>query len=167
MIHVLQAFFFFSRLGKRKKRRKKTFQASCKIPYSPHHLANGPSFTFDHVKEKGGPEGSGGAEDSTSISQPIFFPNPTSHRPNPSPSAPNPIFPEQQKGNPSSHFTPSGPSKNRAGATKPPVRAGFFYGKKNRVLAPVSRKSLKPFGPEKPFVKLRPAYSLSCSFYML
>ena len=30
--------------------------------------------------------------------------------PNPSPSALNPIFPGQQKANPSSHFTPSGPS---------------------------------------------------------
>ena len=39
-------FSFSVASEKEKKRRKKTYQASCKIPYSPHHLANGPSFTF-------------------------------------------------------------------------------------------------------------------------
>ena len=62
--------------------------------------------------------------------------------PNPSPSALNLIFPGQQKANPSSHFTPSGPSKNRAVATKLPVRAGFFYGTENRVLIRVSRSKV-------------------------
>ena len=33
-----------------------------------------------------------------------------------------------------------------------------------RVLAPVSRKSRELFGPEKPFVKLRPAYSVKLVF---
>jgi len=33
-----------------------------------------------------------------------------SQRPNPSPSDLNPIFPGQKQANPSSHFTPSGPS---------------------------------------------------------
>ena len=32
------------------------------------------------------------------------------------------------------------------------------------VLGPVSRKSRKLFGPEKPFVKLRPAYSVKLVF---
>ena len=34
------------------------------------------------------------------------------------------------------------------------------------VQGPVSRKSRKPFGPEKPFVKLRPLIMLSWSFHM-
>ena len=33
-----------------------------------------------------------------------------------------------------------------------------------RVLGPVSRKSRELFGPEKPFVKLRPAYSVKLIF---
>ena len=33
-----------------------------------------------------------------------------------------------------------------------------------RILGPVSRKSRKLFGPEKPFVKLRPAYSVKPVF---
>ena len=35
---------------------------------------------------------------------------------------------------------------------------------RNRFQGPVSRKSRKLFGPEKPFVKLRPAYSLKLVF---
>ena len=34
-----------------------------------------------------------------------------------------------------------------------------------RVLGPVSRKSRKLFGPEKPFKKLRSAYSENLAFY--
>ena len=35
-----------------------------------------------------------------------------------------------------------------------------FYVKRFKGQGPVSRKSRKPFGSEKPFVKLRPAYSV-------
>ena len=35
---------------------------------------------------------------------------------------------------------------------------------RNRPLGPVSRKSRELFGPEKPFVKLRPAYSVKLVF---
>ena len=36
--------------------------------------------------------------------------------------------------------------------------------KYSRVQGPVSRKSRELFGPEKPFVKLRPAYSVKLVF---
>ena len=35
---------------------------------------------------------------------------------------------------------------------------------RNRLQGPVSRESRKLFGPEKPFVKLRPAYSVKLVF---
>ena len=38
---------------------------------------------------------------------------------------------------------------------------------RNGPLGPVSRKSRKLFGPEKPFVKLRPAYSVKLVFSYL
>ena len=39
--------------------------------------------------------------------------------------------------------------------------------KKEKDQGPVSRKSRKLFGSEKPFVKLRPAYSVKLVFHML
>ena len=59
--------------------------------------------------------------------------------PNPSPSNPNPIFPGKKWVNPSSHFTPSGPSYNELYPTD--TRIGILY------VLPKIHKSSIPFRP--------------------
>ena len=44
------------------------------------------------------------------------------------------------------------------------IRKRDEMGKHIKDLGPVSQKSRKIFGPEKPFVKLRPAYSVKMVF---